>query len=367
MFHTNAAEEKGKDDMDGANDKVKINFTPSSFNLQLFVAEKGKSEAEKFMSETVKVNSKAVNVTSEAPMVNYEAGHVTYEANKESIKIPFYVVKGKGSTDYPTMKKVKEELYETWEVKIKDNANKLGSPSPNNCNPEDNEPKEPTVTRPYEKDIPDYVKFPSYLSSQEDPEFLNEVCVLADKAEKAKLFLEKMRDLNKGDNILKMTREWNAREREGKENERTLIKQVVTTIIDSDDELDNVPISSRQHGQPVRPKPSSMVKRIKDQHVNQVKRKHDLILKDQVDQNKLTQRKLAKDEHVELNKLIERAALDRMLTIDNVSCDSASLISITTHMPVKGPVLNKKIICDHMRTGIIKFLHPIQMVSVLIH
>ncbi|KMZ65632.1 hypothetical protein ZOSMA_314G00040 [Zostera marina] len=71
--------------------------------------------------------------------------------------------------------------------------------------------------------------------------------------------------------------------------------------------------------------------------VSQVRRKHDLILKDQVDQNKLTRRKLAKDEHVELNKLIERAAVKRMLTIDNVSCDSASLISITAYIPVKGP------------------------------
>ncbi|KMZ56547.1 hypothetical protein ZOSMA_93G00110 [Zostera marina] len=130
------------------------------------------------------------------------------------------------------MKKVKEELYEAWEVKIKDNANKFGNPGPStsnkvdltsedNCNPVENDPKEATVTLPYGKDILDYVKFPSYLSSQEDPEFLDEACVLADKAEKSNIFLEKMRDLNKGDNILKRTREWNAREREGKENERT--------------------------------------------------------------------------------------------------------------------------------------------------
>ncbi|KMZ64397.1 hypothetical protein ZOSMA_371G00050, partial [Zostera marina] len=95
--------------------------------------------------------------------------------------------------------------------------------------------------------------------------------------------------------------------------------------------------------------------------VSQIRRKHDLILKDQVGQNKLTRRKLAKDEHVELKKLIEKAAIEGMLTIDNVSCDSASLISITVHMPVKGPVMKKKIICDYMRPGVVKFLQPIQM------
>ncbi|KMZ62054.1 hypothetical protein ZOSMA_497G00020 [Zostera marina] len=130
--------------------------------------------------------------------------------------------KGKGCTDYPIMRKVKEELYEAWELKIKDNVQKLGDPKASTSNkvdltvednPSTTEPKK-SITKTYGKDILDFVKLPTYFLSQENPAFLDEACVLTDKAEKAKIFSEKMRDLNKGDNILKRTREWNARERE---------------------------------------------------------------------------------------------------------------------------------------------------------
>ncbi|KMZ75493.1 hypothetical protein ZOSMA_114G00900 [Zostera marina] len=104
-----------------------------------------------------------------------------------------------------------------------------------------------------------------------------------------------------------------------------------------------------------------MVKRIKERYVNQVRRKHDLILREQIDLNKLIRRKISKEECLEFNKLMERAASDGMITLDNDFCDSASLISITGYMLVKGPVLKKKMICDHMRHRLVKFLHPIQM------
>ncbi|KMZ61570.1 hypothetical protein ZOSMA_515G00030 [Zostera marina] len=162
MVHTDAVTGKDKADMDKPKEKVRINFTPPSFSLQLYVAEKGKAQAGQSNSEAVKVDSKAVDVSSLGLDVSYQAGHVTYEGNKEPIKLPSYVVKGEGSTDYPTMKKVKEELYEAWELKIKDNDNKLGNafPSTSNrvdltteddCNPADKDPKESTVARPYGK------------------------------------------------------------------------------------------------------------------------------------------------------------------------------------------------------------------------
>ncbi|KMZ74390.1 hypothetical protein ZOSMA_12G00760 [Zostera marina] len=112
MVHTDAVTGEDKAAMEKPKEKVRINFTPPSFNLQLYVAEKGKSKAGQYDSEAVKVDSKVVNVSSVGPNVSYKAGHVTYEGNNEPIKLPSYVVKGEGSTDYPTMRKVKEELYE---------------------------------------------------------------------------------------------------------------------------------------------------------------------------------------------------------------------------------------------------------------
>ncbi|KMZ58567.1 hypothetical protein ZOSMA_761G00010 [Zostera marina] len=256
MVHTDAVAGEEEASMEKPKEEVKISFTPPTFNLQLHVTEKKKSEAGKYDSEAVKAHSKDVNVSSVEPNVSYKGGHVTYEANKEPFQLPSYVVKGEGSTNYPTMMKVKEELYEAWELKIKDNENKDGNAvtstsnrvdltKEDDCNPADKDPKEASLVRPDGKDIPDFLKLPTYFSSQEDPAFLEEACVLADKAEKAKIFLEKMRDVNKGDNILKRTREWNARERKTKENKTTPIKQIVTTIIDIDEDLDNVLISSR--------------------------------------------------------------------------------------------------------------------------
>ncbi|KMZ57679.1 hypothetical protein ZOSMA_83G00570 [Zostera marina] len=123
-----ASEKEDKDDdKEGDNDKMNKNFTPPSFNLNLFD------------SSTPKVNS---------------------ETEKETTMIPSYVVKGKRATAYLTMKKVKEELYEAWELKIKDNANKVDASTSNqvdltledNCNPKTNEPKKPRVTKTYAKD-----------------------------------------------------------------------------------------------------------------------------------------------------------------------------------------------------------------------
>ncbi|KMZ62884.1 hypothetical protein ZOSMA_43G00660 [Zostera marina] len=187
----NTSEKEDKDDKEGDNDKMNMNFTPPSFNLNLFD------------SSTPKVNS---------------------ETEKETITIPSYVVKGKGATDYPKMKKVKEELYEAWGLKIKDNANKTDASTSNqvdltledNCNPKTNKPKNPIETKTYAKDNPDFGKTPTFLSSQEDSAFLDEACVMTDKAEKAKIFLKKLKDLNKGDNILKMRKNFETREREAK-------------------------------------------------------------------------------------------------------------------------------------------------------
>ncbi|KMZ63849.1 hypothetical protein ZOSMA_393G00010 [Zostera marina] len=139
---------KANDDNNGSNAAMNENFTPPSFSLGLFGSQtlsegvpinfevlKVPSKPLKIISEPInvhpedaKVSTEAVKDKSEEVVVICEGGHVTYEANVETKLMPSYVGKGKGCTDYPTLIKVKEELHEAWELKIKDNVQKLGDP-----------------------------------------------------------------------------------------------------------------------------------------------------------------------------------------------------------------------------------------------
>ncbi|KMZ69990.1 hypothetical protein ZOSMA_201G00210 [Zostera marina] len=139
---------KANNDNNGSNAAMNENFTPPSFSLGLFGSQTPSEgvpinfEVLKVPSKPLKIISKSINVHPEDAKVSTEAvkdkseevvvicegGHVTYEANVETKSMSSYVGKGKGCTDYPTLIKVKEELHEAWELKIKDNVQKLGDP-----------------------------------------------------------------------------------------------------------------------------------------------------------------------------------------------------------------------------------------------
>ncbi|KMZ60748.1 hypothetical protein ZOSMA_575G00010 [Zostera marina] len=142
------SEVKANDDNNGLNAVMNENFNPPSISLGLFGSQtpsegvpinfevlKVPSKPLKIISEPInvhpedaKVSTEAVKDKSEEVVVFCEGGHLTYEANVETRSMPTYVGKGKGCTDYPTLIKVKEELYEAWKLKIKDNVQKLGDP-----------------------------------------------------------------------------------------------------------------------------------------------------------------------------------------------------------------------------------------------
>ncbi|KMZ64396.1 hypothetical protein ZOSMA_371G00050, partial [Zostera marina] len=145
---------KANDDNNGSNTAMNENFTPPSFSLGLFGSQTPSEgvpinfEVLKVPSKPLKIISKSINVHPEDAKVSTEAvkdkfeevvvicegSHVTYEANVETKSMSSYVGKGKGCTDYtdyPTLIKVKEELHEAWELKIKDNVQKLGDPKAN--------------------------------------------------------------------------------------------------------------------------------------------------------------------------------------------------------------------------------------------